>query len=470
MLMRDRGSLRIVGAVLAWLCSQADVVDSSSPLGASREAGAMAAAVCVFSFLVILYVSQSARLGRAYLNGPIIFLVAGGVIGLTLVDAATESEVIRTVAEVTLVLVLFHDAAELQPRQLRTESAFTGRLLLIGLPLTIGVGFLLTRGLFPQIGVWLALLIAAALAPTDAGLGAATVLNPVIPGRVRRILNVESGLNDGLATPVVLFAVAAAAGLADDDVGHGVIEAVLELVIGAVVGALIGFGAGRLIEWSRGRGWADKGLVPIATLAVPLLCYYGAVGLGGNGFIAAFVAGTAAAASQAIVEDVHASMALTGLTSTFLSYAVWMLFGVTAVAHLALLLSWQNLVFAVLSLTVVRMAPVALSLLGSGLKTQTVVFVGWFGPRGLASIIFALIAVESLHDEPAVATVLSVIATTVVLSVVVHGLTAPPWAARYGTWVNRTHPTVETTKSVEPVRRHGFPEVRPSGFKEEGVR
>lgn len=429
----------------------------------------MAAAVCVFSILVILYVSQSARLGRANLNGPIIFLVAGGVVGLTLVDAEAESEVIRTVAEVTLVLVLFHDAAELQPRQLRRESAFTGRLLLIGLPLTIGAGFLLARGLFPEIGVWLALLIAAALAPTDAGLGAATVMNPVVPGRVRRILNVESGLNDGLATPVVLFAVAAAAGLADDEAGHGVLEAALELVIGAVVGALIGFGAGRLIEWSRGRGWADRGLLPIATLAVPLLCYYGAVGLGGNGFIAAFVAGTAAAASQASVEEVHESMALTGLTSTFLSYAVWMLFGVTAVAHLAPFLSWQNIVFAVLSLTVVRMAPVALSLVGSGLKRQTAAFVGWFGPRGLASIIFGLIAFESLHEDPAVATVLSVIATTVVLSVIAHGLTAPPWADRYGAWVNRTRPPVETVKSVEPLRRHGSPEVRPGGWKEEAT-
>jgi NhaP-type Na+/H+ or K+/H+ antiporter len=294
-------------------------------------------------------------------------------------------------------------------------------------------------------------------------------MNPVVPGRVRRILNVESGLNDGLATPVVLFAVAAAAGLTDDHAGHGVLEALLELLIGAVVGVVVGYLAGRLIDWSRGRGWADRGLLPLATLAVPLLCYYGAVELGGNGFIAAFVAGTAAAASQARVNDVHESMVLTGLTSTFLSYAVWMLFGVTALTHLEPLLSWQNLVYAVLSLTVVRMAPVAISLIGSGLKRQTVAFVGWFGPRGLASIIFGLIAFESLHEDPAVTTVLGVIATTVVLSVLAHGLTAPPWANRYGAWVNRLRPTVETAKSVEPMRRHGSPEIRPQGTKEKEV-
>jgi NhaP-type Na+/H+ or K+/H+ antiporter len=422
----------------------------------------MGVAICVFALLVIVFVSQSARFDRAYLSGPIVFLVAGGVVGLTLVDTEGEGAAIRTLAEVTLVLVLFHDAAELQPRELRADVAFIGRLLLVGLPLTIGAGFLLAQALFPEIGVWLALLLAAALTPTDAGLGAATVLNPVVPARVRRILNVESGLNDGLATPVVLFAVAAAAGSADDSAGHGLVGAVLELLLGAVVGVVVGYLAGRLVEQARDRGWAERALLPIATLAVPLLCYYGAHELGGNGFIAAFVAGTAYAASQTSVANLHETVGLTSLTSTFLGYAVWMVFGVVAVADLERLVSWQNIVFAVLSLTVLRMVPVALSLLGSGLRPQTVAFVGWFGPRGLASIIFALIAFESLDAEPAVATVLSVIATTVVLSVLAHGLTASPWAERYGAWASRTRPAVETVSSVEPLRRHGSSALSPA--------
>ena len=414
----------------------------------------MAAAICVFAFLVILFVSLSARVSRAYLSGPIVFLVAGGVVGLTLVDPRGEGAAIRTLAEVTLVLVLFHDAAELQPRQLRSDSAFTGRLLLVGLPLTIGAGFLLARALFPEIGGWLALLLAAAVAPTDAGLGAATVLNPVVPARVRRILNVESGLNDGLATPVVLFAVAAAAGSTDDSAGRGFLGAVLELLLGGVVGVVVGYAAGRLVERARTRGWAEKALLPVAVLAVPILCYYGAHGLGGNGFIAAFVAGTAYAASQTGVADVHDTVGYTGLTSAFLGFAVWMVFGVVGAAYLASLVSWQNIAFAVLSLTVLRMVPVALSLLGSGLRPRTVAFVGWFGPRGLASIIFALIAFETLQADPAVATVLGVIATTVVLSVLAHGLTASPWAQHYGAWASRTGPAVESGQAVEP-RRHG---------------
>ncbi len=415
----------------------------------------MAAAICVFAFLVIVFVSQSARIDRVYLNGPIIFIVAGGVVGRTLVDSDADGAAVRGLAEVALLLVLFHDAAELQPRELRSDSVFTGRLLLIGLPLTIAAGYLLARGLFPDIGGWLALLVAAAVAPTDAGLGAATVLNPVVPARVRRILNVESGLNDGLVTPVVLLAVAAAAGVGGESSGHRLLSAVLDLAVGVVIGVVIGYAAGRLVELARDRGWAEVALLPIATLACPLLCYYGAHEVGANGFIAAFTAGAAYAASQKRVRDLHESMALIGLTSTFLGYAIWMVFGVVAATHLRPLVSWQNLLFAVLSLTVLRMGPVALSLLGSGLRPQTVAFVGWFGPRGLASIIFALIAYESLGAQPAVSRVLSVIGTTVVLSVLAHGLTALPWAQRYGAWARRSAPGVESADAVEPLRRHG---------------
>jgi NhaP-type Na+/H+ or K+/H+ antiporter len=232
-------------------------------------------------------------------------------------------------------------------------------------------------------------------------------------------------------------------------------EAVLELGIGALFGAVLGLLAGRLLERARDRGWADIALFPIATLAVPLLGYYGAHELRGNGFIAAFVAGTAYAASQTNVAHLHDTVGLTGLTSTFLGYAVWMVFGIVATSHLGSLVSWRHVVYAVFSLTVLRMVPLALSLVGSGLRPQTMMFVGWFGPRGLASIIFALIAFESLEAEPAVAAVLSVIATTVALSVLAHGLTASPWAQRYGSWANQNRPPVESAGAVEPLRRHG---------------
>jgi NhaP-type Na+/H+ or K+/H+ antiporter len=416
----------------------------------------MTAGVGVFALLVIVFVSLSARIGRAHLTGPIIFILAGAVLGRTTLSGDADSTVIRTVAEVTLALMLFHDASQLQPRELRGDSGFTLRLLLVGLPLTIGAGYLLAHGLFPDVGVWLALLLAAALAPTDAGLGAATVLNPVVPVRVRRILNVESGLNDGLATPVVLFAVAVAAGAGPE---HALPEAVREIAVGVLVGALAGFLSGRLLERARNAGWAQDSLIPIAVLAVPLLSYFGGVEVGGNGYIAAFVAGTAFASAQTNVELTHVSLDLTDQVSALLGYAVWTLFGMTAAAHLEVLVRWQTLLFAVLSLTVLRMVPVALCLLGSGLRAPTVLFIGWFGPRGLASVIFALIAYESLEGDPEVSTVIGVIATTVTLSVIVHGVSAAPWAHRYGAWVQRTQPTVETQVAAEPlpVRRSSSP-------------
>ena len=208
---------------------------------------------------------------------------------------------------------------------------------------------------------------------------------------------------------------------------------------------------GWLLERARISGWAHEGLVSIAALAVPLLCYYGAVSLGGNGYIAAFVAGMAFASAQTSVEHVDVSLEMTDLISAFLGYAVWLLVGITAAAHLGSFLRWQTVVFAALSLTVLRMVPVELSLLGSRLRPQTVVFVAWFGPRGLASVVFALIAYESLGATDDVATVLSVITATVILSVIVHGVSATPLARRYGDWARRTRPEVESQPAAEPI-------------------
>ena len=408
----------------------------------------MPAAVAVFALLVIVYVSQSARVGRAHLTGPIVFVVAGAALGLTLSSAA-DSTTSRTIAEVTLALTLFHDAAQLQPREVRSDSVFTARLLLVGLPLTMLAGWLAAQALYPGLGTWLLLLLAAMLAPTDAGLGAATVLNPSVPVRVRRILNVESGLNDGLATPVVLFAIAAAAGATPE---HAVVVALEELAVGVVVGVAGGYLSGRLLEWARLRGRAESGLLPVAALTIPLLCYYGAISVHGNGFVAAFTAGTAYATSRAGVEHTHASLGMTDRLSALLGYAVWLLLGITLAQHLDWLVRWQSLVFAVLSLTVLRMLPVAVCLFGTGLRWPTVLFVGWFGPRGLASVVFALIAYESLGGtDPDVQTVIGAAATTVLLSVALHGLTSGPWAERYGEWARRTAPAVETQQAAEPL-------------------
>ena len=405
-------------------------------------------AVTVFAVALLAFVMTSARLERMHLTAPMVFTGIGIVLGLSLVDAP-DAALVRGLAEMTLALILFHDAAEVRPHELRGEAGLCALLLLVALPLTILLGFVVALTLFGGMGGWFALLLGAALAPTDAGLGAATVLNPVVPVRVRRVLNVESGLNDGLATPVVLFAISAAGGSAQH---HPVTAALVELLVGCGVGIAVGATAGLGLSRASASGRVEHGMLPIGTVAVPLACYYGAQLLHGNGFVAAFVAGTAfAAAARLTAHSSGPSLQLTTQLSTVLGCAVWTLFGVILVSRVADLVSWQAIGLALASLTVVRMVPVALVLLATPLAWPTRWFIGWFGPRGLASVVFGLIAVESLGSSPELTPVIGTITVTVLLSVVCHGLSADVGARRYGAWVSATRPAAELASAPEPV-------------------
>jgi NhaP-type Na+/H+ or K+/H+ antiporter len=213
---------------------------------------------------------------------------------------------------------------------------------------------------------------------------------------------------------------------------------------------------------ARRTGHVDVGLLSIATLAVPLASYYGSVAVHGNGFVSAFVSGTAFAASLAVADaaqprssDDEVVLELTTRVSTALGYAVWTLFGAIGVAHLASWSTWWGAVYALLALTVLRMAPVALALVGSGLRRPTVLFIAWFGPRGLASVVFGLIAVEDLPLSPQLEAVIGAVTWTVLLSVVLHGVTADPGARAYGSWVGRARPVEELRASVEPSAGRG---------------
>ena len=371
----------------------------------------------------------SARLQRADLTPPIVFLVLGGALaGVGLVDGSTIPETFAVLVEVTLVWVLFSDAARLRAQQLRGDVGLLLRLLGLGLPLTIVVGWALAVWLFPQQGPWLAFVVAAALAPTDAALGLPVVTNPAVPSRIRRLLTVESGLNDGIATPVVLLAIAGAAAAAGMENAEGAGPAVITLLIGVAVGAVIGGAGGWLLRRARRHGSATEEFLGIGVLALALLAYAGAVEVGGNGFVAAFCAGLAFgrfAGPRAAGELVFLEQ-----TGSLVSMLVWSVFGAVAVAVVLERITVLTVVYAVLSLTVVRMVPVALSLIGSGLDRPAVLFVGWFGPRGLASIVFALLALEALGHEADDA--VAVIAVTILLSVLAHGLSAAPLAALYG--------------------------------------
>jgi NhaP-type Na+/H+ or K+/H+ antiporter len=366
------------------------------------------------------------RLGRVGLTAPIVFVAAGLVLGegTGSLDLLAEPHLVKVLAEVTLVWVLFADASAVRPRDLRADVGLYVRLLGVGLPLTVALG---TAAAVVVLGVdpWAALLIGAALAPTDAALGAAVMSDRRVPALTRRVLNVESGLNDGIVTPVVLVAIA---GVAEsegvpgvEDPGNAVVGLLVGLLVGVVVGGL-GAAADRA---AAARGWLSQELAGPATLAAALLCYTGALLVDGNGFVAAFVGGLAfgAVARERGEKEVYFVEQTAGLAAMM----SWLVFGALAMSALSESFSWEVLGYSVLSLTAIRMVPVALALVGSGLDRPNRLFVGWFGPRGLASVIFALLALEDLHE--AGSDVVAVIALTVLLSVVAHGVTARPLSA-----------------------------------------
>jgi NhaP-type Na+/H+ or K+/H+ antiporter len=415
------------------------------------------AAAVVFALLVLGFTAVSAALGRRLITAPLAFLAIGAVLGFTvgpIQGSATSS--VKLVAEITLVLILFHDAAQVRPKEIGSDGGLYARLLLIGFPLTILLGYLIALALFPDIPVMMAFLIAAALAPTDAGLGAPTVLNPVVPTRVRRALNVESGLNDGLATPIVLFAIAVIAGQEGLAPRESIVDALIELALGVVAGVLVGAAGGTLLGWSRSRGLSTMASRTLGVLMIPLLAYGTALVLSGNGFVAAFVSGSAFAGSARWIHEEETALLGAEELSDLLGYAVWLVLGLVAVPLVWREAGWREVLFAVLALSVIRMLPVALSLIGTGMRPQTVAFIGWFGPRGLASVVFALIALESLDVDDPLRVVLATMSLTVVLSVIAHGFSAQPLATRYGAWVTRTAPPAEladTDHGEEPRTR-----------------
>ncbi len=364
------------------------------------------------------------RLQRVGLTAPIVFIAAGLLFaeGFDILDLQAEPHLVKVIAEVTLVWVLFADASLVRPRQFRRDLGTYVRLLGVGLPLTVALGTAVALVALDVDG-WTALLIGAALAPTDAALGATVMSDPRVPSRIRRMLNVESGLNDGIATPIVLLAIAGVAG----NEGIAGVEspggAAVALLVGALAGGAVGGLGGVLTRVARRRGWLTEELAGPAVLALALLAYTGALLVEGNGFVAAFVGGLVFGAVAGRGGDKE--IFFVEQSGAVASMVTWLIFGAVAVPTIGHSWTWSMLGYAVLSLTVVRMLPVGVALLGTGLDRVSVAFVGWFGPRGLASVIFALLALEDLHD--AGSEVVAVIALTVLLSVLAHGISAGPF-------------------------------------------
>jgi NhaP-type Na+/H+ or K+/H+ antiporter len=391
--------------------------------------------LAIVAALIFIWATLSARLERFDVTAPITFILAGLLLThgpLAFLGNAPSNELIKGLAEVTLVLVLFSDASRVGLRDLRTDMGLCVRLLAIGLPLTIGLGTLIALPVIGGASPWLALLIGAALAPTDAALGAGMMVNRAVPVRIRRLINVESGLNDGIATPFVLIALA---GLGSSGhAGIGPAEAAAELVLGVVIGVVVGGVGGYLVRVASDRGWVAGSFAGSAVLALAICAYACSLALHGNGFIAAFVGGLAYRAAGG--ERGERMVPFVEETSALVSLLVWLAFGAVAVLPALESLTWLDVLYAVLSLTLIRMVPVAIALAWARLGRTTVAFIGWFGPRGLASVVFALLALEEIGEHTA-GPAITIIGFTVLLSVVAHGVTADPLARRYGPSMTR---------------------------------
>jgi NhaP-type Na+/H+ or K+/H+ antiporter len=413
--------------------------------------------VTALAVVVVAYTLVASRFDRWWITGPMVFVAFGAILGpggLDVLPLSSTNETVLTITELTLALLLFSDASTVRLRQVEGDAGVPVRLLLIGLPLTIVAGALLAHLILPEVRWGAALLIATILAPTDAALGLAVVTNRAVPARIRRALNVESGLNDGIATPfVTLFIAVVAAEEAIGDQSWG-LEALKQIGLALVAAVVVGYLGGKLVAFAKDHGWTSGVSAQIGILALALLAYVGAVAIGGNGFVAAFVGGIlfGAATRRRLGEPVQFTETL-GLSATFL---VWSIFGALFVGELLTHeLGAEPIVYAILSLTVIRMVPVAIALIGTHLRLSTVAFMGWFGPRGLASIVFTLLALEEFEHTDGGAKLVQTATWTILLSVVLHGISASPLAARYGASIGRAGDIPENAPAGEPdIRLH----------------
>jgi len=408
------------------------------------------AVVAALAGSLALWSLVAERFARWNVTAPMVFVAVGWMLSenrLGAIHVSIGGDGVREIAEIALAVVLFGDAAGINLTELGRDRALPSRLLVIGLPITIAAGALAAKLVFPDLSWWICALIGAAVAPTDAALSAGIIEDTRVPERVRTVLNVESGLNDGIATPFVnFFLVAAVAGTAFDDGTRA--GALVDLGAGTLIGFAIGAAGGWLSALARQRGWALVHQREIGVAALSVLAYAITVEAGANGFVAAFVAGLGYAATAGRERSV--SLDFTHDTANVLSLVVWFLFGAVMLPVLADA-DWRHVLFAALALTIVRMAPVAIALIGAKCDPATVAVFGWFGPRGLASVVFALLAFGELAPADG-GPVLTAITMTVVLSVALHGVSAAPVARRYALYAGDR---ADVAGGGEPRRRNG---------------
>ena len=380
-----------------------------------------------FTIAIFVYSLLSHRIEGSIVTAPMIFVVLGLLIspdGFDIIALGPTNTLVLAFAEIALVLILFSDAARINFNALKGNRSYPMRLLIIGLPLTIFAGSVTAILLFTNIALPEAALIGAILSPTDAGLGQAIVNSPMVPSRIRQALNVESGLNDGGAIPFfALFLVMAEAEKSNIPAVYWLSFAAEQIGLGILVGVLVGLIGGYFVNRAIEKGLMRGRFQWIGFLSLAIISFVVADALGGSGFIAAFVGGIATT-----ITGEHVGESIIEFTSAWgelFSLAVFFIFGIIA-ASLVGGVTWFAVLYAILSLTVIRMIPVAVSMAKTRLQSSSVLFMGWFGPRGLASIVLLLITLNEAPGIPGLSTIMVVVTLTVLFSIFAHGLSANP--------------------------------------------
>jgi len=389
--------------------------------------------LAILALFTFIYSMVAGRIERSVVSGPMVFVIAGflmGPSGFGWLQGNAASEDLRTLADLTLALILFNDAATANLSTLKRQIRIPSRMLLLGLPGVIALGFAFALLVFDGLSLYEAAILATMLAATDAALGKAVITNKAVPARLREGLNVESGLNDGICVPILLFFIALAVG---KDHGEGSTSAIAlvvqELGIGMAVGMGLALAGALLMRWCWKQGWVTEIWMQVTVVGLAIASFSIAQSLHGSGYIAAFTGGML---FGFMAKDATHKLVLAAEgTGETLALVTWMLFGAMVIGPAFKLFSWEVVVYAILSLTVIRVVPIFLSLGGIGESVSSRLFLGWFGPRGLASIVFAIIVINA--EVPGGELLALVVICTVILSLVAHGISANPLAR----WIGR---------------------------------
>lgn len=391
--------------------------------------GFLALLVCI-----LLAGSISRRIRGTIITLPMVYAFLGiiiGGLGLNIVELEVENRLVELIAELTLLFVLATDASRINIRDVLRDHNLPLRLLGVGLPLMMIAGTICAVLIFSELSFWEAAILGILLYPTDASLGQSVVNNPKVPVRIRQALNIESGLNDGIALPFLLLAIS----MATSEVVYKnpfefFYSVLVQIFLGIIAGIIVGYLGAKFIQWGQKSGWMSRIYQKISSLVLILVVYGIAEVIGGNGFIAAFTLGLVSSnvSSPEETEDLyeHAEILV-----TMLMMLTFMIFGAVLLPPAIESISPSIVLYAILSLSLVRMIPVAISFIGAKVEPITTLFVGWFGPRGVASILYIFIVLES-ESLPGLELIYAVVMVTVLFSIFAHGITAAPAAKRYG--------------------------------------